>query len=166
MEYGPEVINVLVSTMMPILAKEHEFANSLAYFGIDKQEMHHHYQFERSHLIVAAKPWLSEDERKAIIDGDNLPTPGAERFGGFWRSTEFNPIVLEAAWGRGGFEFRKHLSAANEAEAAFLYRGVILFDDMKLRSPGDYKTLMLAGQMELDGIDREYIVSTLGLDGA
>lgn len=164
MSYDPEVGRILISIMGPMLAKDHEFKRSLAYFGIGEHETGHHFSFERAHLLTAAEPWLTDDERKTIVEDGNRPTPGAKRFGEFWRSTGFNAVVIKGAWG--DYKLLAQLRAADEAEAENVYRGLVLFDEMKLKQPPEAETLIRAGQMSSEGIDREYIVAALSLDGA
>lgn len=164
MRYSPEVGRTLMSIMLPILAKDSEFKRSLAYFGIGENETKSHYEFERSHLIAAATPWLSDDERQTIVGDGNRPTPGAKRFGEFWRSTGFNAVVIKGAWG--DFNLDALIRALGETEAADLYRGMVVFDELKLKQPKDAEMLSRVGRMSGEGIDREYIVAALGLDGS
>lgn len=162
MRYSPEVGRILMSIMLPILAKDSEFKRSLAYFGIGENETKSHYEFERSHLIAAATPWLSDDERQTIVGDGNRPTPGAKRFGEFWRGTGFNAVVIKGIWGN--YELRKHLDSANEAEAETIYSGMVVFDGLKLEQPKNFELLQRVGRMSGEGIDREYIVAAFGLD--
>ena len=64
MRYSPEVGRILMSIMLPILAKDSEFKRSLAYFGIGENETKSHYDFERSHLIAAAGPFTADEVMK------------------------------------------------------------------------------------------------------
>lgn len=162
MRYDPEVGRTLMSIMLPMLAKDSEFKRSLAYFGIGENETKSHYEFERSHLITAAAPWLSDDERQTIVEDGNRPTPGAKRFGEFWRSTGFNAVVIKGAWG--DFTLSALLRTLGETEAGDLYRGMVVFDELK--QPKDAEVLLRVGRMSSEGIDREYIVAALGLDGS
>ena len=164
MSYDPEVGRILISIMGPMLAKDHEFRRSLAYFGIGEHETGHHFNFERVHLLAAAEPWLTDDERKTIVEDGNRPTPGAKRFGEFWRSTGFNAIVVKGAWGN--YALLAQLRTADEAEAENIYRGLVLFDELNLKKPKDTDVLIRVGRMSRQGIDREYIVAALGLDGS
>lgn len=158
---GP--MRLLIEIMKPMLVQEARFKRALAYYGIQPEEIRRYYETEVRQLVRASTPWLTDGEEDTILGDGNKPTPGACRFGDFWRSLGFNATVMDIM--KSDSPLSSNITDASVQEAEKLYRGAIALVEMKLLSRVQPEDVLRVGAMETDGVAREYILASLGLTG-
>jgi hypothetical protein len=158
---GP--MRLLIEIMKPMLVQEARFKRALAYYGVRPEEIRRYYETEAHQLVRASAPWLTDGEADTILSDGNKPTPGARRFGDFWRSLDFNTTVMDIM--KSGSALSSNITDASVQEAEKLYRGAVLLTELKMLQQTAPEDVMRVGTMEADGVAREYILASLGLTG-
>lgn len=156
---GP--MRLLIEIMKPLLVQEARFKRALAYYGIQPEEIRRYYETEVRQLIRASTPWLTDGEAETILGDGNKPTPGARRFGDFWRNLDFNVTVMDIM--KSSSPLSESVAAASIQDAERLYRGAVLLAELKMLQQTALQDVLRVGTMEADGVAREYILASLGL---